>query len=459
MACVGAFVAYVPVTTVSISLTAIQRGLGGSTADLSWVTTAFVLPMAACILIAGALGDAYGRKKVFLAGLLLEAVGALVGLSAGSYEVLWAGQAISGLGSAALLPSSLALISHAVPDHRERGRFIGLWATSLLLALALGPFNAGFVLEHTTWNRIYLAAVPIALLALVAGVFFLTDSRAPGSRRLDQPGQIASTIAVVALVYGVIEGGAESFTDTRVIAALLLAVVSGVAFVVIERRSASPMVDPHLFAEPGFSAATLVALITFMSMIGSVFVLSLYLGQVQHLSTLASGSRLFLFTVAPILVGLPVSTLMHRISPRLLITSGLILAALGMLLLTGIDETTSFWGLGWRLFLLGAALGAVITPMTATAVSSVPFRLAGMAAAGNNAFRQVGGALGPAVLGVVMGTRTSLLDGMHLAFTVCAGLMLLAAVVGLVLLPKGGRQGTTKSPAAPGRVRNSAAAQ
>jgi len=158
------------------------------------------------------------------------------------------------------------------------------------------------------------------------GSVFLTDSRAPGRPGLDVPGQILATLAVVALVYGVIQGGAGSFTDVDVIVAGLVAVLAGTAFVVLERRSAAPMLDPHLFAGAGFTAATLIALITFMSLIGSVFVLSLYFGHVLHLSTLRSGGQLFMFTVAPIVVGTPVSLLMHRVQARTLIASGLFLA-------------------------------------------------------------------------------------------------------------------------------------
>lgn len=179
MACVGVFVAYLPVTTVSVSLPAIQRALNTSTAQLSWVSDAFVLPMAALILTAGVFGDVHGRKKVFQAGLAFSAVGAAIALCARSVEVLWVGQAFAGLGAAALLPTTLALISHAVPDHRERGKFVGLWATALLGALAVGPVIAGLILEHFSWRWIYLLPIPASLLAMAVAARLVTDSRAP----------------------------------------------------------------------------------------------------------------------------------------------------------------------------------------------------------------------------------------------------------------------------------------
>ncbi|MEU6377229.1 MFS transporter [Streptomyces sp. NPDC046909] len=402
MACVGVFVAYLPVTTVSVSLPAMQRALGASTSQLSWVSDAFVLPMAALILTAGVFGDVHGRKKVYQAGLALSGLGALVALCARSVEVVWIGQALAGLGSAALLPTTLALISHAVPDPRERGKYIGLWATALMGALATGPIVAGIILDHFAWRWIYLLSVPASLLTMACAAKLLTDSRAPGTRRLDWPGQLTAALSITALVYGIIEGGATSFTEPKVMVALSTAAVAAVAFVLVERASDSPMLDLTLFRSPSFTATTLIAMISFLGLIGFFFALSLYFGMVQHLSTLDAAWRLVTVCAVPLLLGPPVGRLVHRVSPRLLIPGGLLVTAASLLSLTDIGPDTSFGSLAWRLALLGLGLAFVITPMTATAVSSVPYRQAGMAAAANNAFRQVGGALGPAVLGALL---------------------------------------------------------
>ncbi|WP_329317580.1 MFS transporter [Streptomyces sp. NBC_01262] len=405
MACLGVFIAYLPITTVAASLPAIQAALSSSTAQLSWVQDAFVLPMAALILTAGVFGDVHGRKKVFQAGLAFCAIGAAVALCAQSVQVLWIGQAVSGLGAAALLPTTLALISHAVPDFRERGKFIGLWATSLMASLAVGSLIAGVILDHAAWRWIYLLPIPVSLIALALSAPLLSDSRAPHGRRLDWPGQITAALAITAAVYGVIEGGAGSFTNAKVLVALATSAISAVAFVLAERRSDSPMLDLRLFRSPAFTATTLVAMITFLGLIGFFFVLSLYFGMVQQLDTLQAGFRLLMVTLAALVVGAPVGRLMHRVSARVLITGGLLVVAASLLSLTALDATTPFASVAWRLALLGLGMGTVMTPMTATAVASVPYQLAGMAAAGNNAFRQVGGALGPAVLGALLTTR------------------------------------------------------
>ncbi|MFE5007935.1 DHA2 family efflux MFS transporter permease subunit [Streptomyces sp. NPDC056696] len=415
MACVGVFVAYLPVTSVSVSLPAIQRALDASTSELSWVSDAFVLPMAALILTAGVFGDVHGRKKVFQAGLAFTTAGAATALCAQSIEVLWAGQALAGIGAASLLPTTLAMISQAVPDPRERGKFVGLWASSLMAALAVGPLLSGVILDHADWRWIYLPSIPVALLAMAVAARLVTDSRAPHARALDWPGQITATVAITALVYGVIEGGAGSFSDARVLVALALAVVGLIAFLVFERRSASPMLDLKLFRSARFSATSLIAMITFMGLIGFFFVLSLYFGMVQQLGTLDAGYRLLMVTGVCFFVGPLAGRMMHRISPRLLISVGLLCAAGALFSLTSLTADTAFGPMAWRLALLGLGMGLVVTPMTATAVSSVPHHLAGMAAAGNNALRQVGGALGPAILGALLTSRTTGSLSGHLA--------------------------------------------
>ncbi|MFJ2899435.1 MFS transporter [Streptomyces sp. NPDC087218] len=507
MACLGVFVAYLPVTTVSVSLPAIQRTMGASTSQLSWVSDAFVLPMAALILTTGVWGDVHGRKRVFQTGMAFCALGAAVSLASDSVQWLWAGQAASGLGAAALLPTTLALISHAVPDHRERGRFIALWAMSMLASLAMGPLIAGVLQEHVGVRWIFLLPIPVSLVVLAVAAFLLPDSRAPHGRRLDWPGQITAAVAVTAIVYGVIEGGADGFGTPHVVAALALGALSAAAFVLVERRSSSPMLDLALFRSPAFAATSLVAMISFLGLIGFFFVLSLYFGLVQHLTTLEAGLRLVLVSGASLVVGVPVGRLMHRVSPRTMITTGLVVMAASLLSLTVIDADTSYGSLAWRLVLLGLGVGTVLTPMTASAVSAVPHHLAGMAAAGNNAFRQVGAALGPAVLGALLTTRAldalpsrlsdaavptetgghvlsvardqglgavagldlgtatgpalgalsdSFLDGLHLCLIVSAALALLAALVCAFLLrpaaPAGRPSPVTGSTAPPPRT-------
>lgn len=506
LACAGVFVAYLPVTTVAVSLPVIQRALGASTAQLSWVSDAFVLPVAALILTAGVFGDVHGRRKVYQVGLALCAAGAAVSLCAGSVGTLWAGQALAGAGAAALLPVSLALISQAVPDPRERGKYIGWWTTCMMGAMVVGPLVAGVVVEHVAWRWIFLLPLPVSLVTMVVAARLLPESRTPGTRRLDWPGQVSAAVAITALVYGVIEGGAESFTAPRTLIALAVAVVSTCVFVAVERRTEEPMLDLSLFRSPAFTASTLVALVSFLGLIGFFFVLSLYLGLVQQLDTWHAGLRMVLVNVVSMVMGVVMGRVMRRLSARVLITAGLLITAGALLSLTTLDAGTSFASLAWRLALLGLGLGIAFPCITSTAVSAVPGRQAGMAAAGNNAFRQVGGALGPAVLGALLTTRAmdtlpghlaeagltggaaervvrtaeadglgavanldpdartgqalgavseAFLDGLHMCLTVSAALLVLAALAAAVLLRQ--RPDGTAASAAPAGARDPAA--
>lgn len=453
--------------------------------------------MAALILTTGVWGDVHGRKRVFQTGMALCALGAAISLMSDTVQWLWAGQALSGLGAAALLPTTLALISHAVPDHRERGKYIGLWAMALMGSLAVGSLIAGVLLEHVAWRWIFLLPIPVSLIVLVVAAFRLPDSRAPHGRRLDWPGQISAAVAVTAVVYGVIEGGADGFGEPAVVTALVLGAVAAAVFVVVERRSAGDA-RPGAVPQPG-----------------------LHRHRPGRHDQLPRPDRLLLRAESLLRHGaapdhdrggaadgdghrgVPPRGPARRTPdapglPRVLITTGLVLAAGAMFLLTDVDAHTSYVSIAWRLALLGLGMGAVITPMTASAVSSVPYQLAGMAAAGNNAFRQLGGALGPAVLGALLTTRAldalpgrltdagvpaeasarvldtareqglgavaglrldaatgpalsalgdSFLDGMRLCLTVSASLALLAALACAVLLRPAAKQAAPASPA------------
>ncbi|MGW0927496.1 MFS transporter [Streptomyces sp. NPDC002644] len=405
LACVGVFVAYLPVVTVAVSLPAIQRALHASTGQLAWIQDAFVLPMAALILTAGVLGDIHGRRRVYLAGLGLCAAGAVAALCAGSVQMLWTGQALAGAGAAALLPVTLGLISHAVPDHQRRGKYIGIWTTCMMGAMVVGPLVAGPVVTHLGWRWIYVLPLVCALIALATAARLLPDSRSPHARRPDVPGQVTAAVAITALVYGVIEGGEAGFSHPASFLALVLAAVAVAAFVVVERRSASPMLDLTLFRSRGFTASALVAAVSFLGLIGFFFVLSLYLGIVQRLGTTEAALRVILVNLVSMTLGLAAGRIMRHVRPRVLITTGLLVAAAALATMLGLEADTSYLALAWRLALLGLGLGLVMPCITAVAVSSVPPHQAGMAGTGNNAFRQVGSALGPALLGTLLASR------------------------------------------------------
>ncbi|MFJ8743460.1 MFS transporter [Embleya sp. NPDC127516] len=415
LACLGVFASYVPIGGVAVSLPTIARGLHASTSDLQWISDIFILPMAALSLTFGLIGDLYGRKKAFPAGLALLAIGSATNLTAHSVTQVWVGQALSGAGGAALLTSSLALISHAYPDFRARAKAISAWAASLGLGLSLGPLLSGIILEHASWRWIFAPIVLVCLIGVLVAAILLEDSRSPHGRAIDVPGQIAAIIAITGLIYGVIEGGTIGWTDGPVLAAFALAVLGLAAFIVIEHRSATPMWSLRLFSSRAFTGAGVVTMLTMFGLVGIVFSRSLFFGNVQRPSALEIAYRFLLINGLTVLIGPIVGRLMGRIASGALLTAGLVITGIGMLTLNTLEPDTGFAALVGPLAVIGVGFAFVMTPITSVAVTSVPHHLAGMASADNNTLRQLGGALGPAVLGAVLTSRIVVVLPDHLA--------------------------------------------
>ncbi|MER5433697.1 DHA2 family efflux MFS transporter permease subunit [Streptomyces sp. NPDC002588] len=406
LACLGVFVSYLPVVGVSVALPVLQQALDASTAGLQWITDAFILPTAALLLTCGMLGDLYGRKKAYLTGLAVFCLGCLVCLTADSVVQVCVGQAFAGAGTAALLPSTLALISHARPEPGRRARAIALWTASLGLGLTVGPLINGVIVEHVSWRWIFLPSLAAGLLAIVVGAAVLPDSRATRERHLDIPGQLLAIIAITGLVYGVIEGGSEGWSSAEAVTAFLVTAAAVPAFVLVELRSPCPMLDLRLFRSPAFSGAALVMAITLFAQVGLVFALSEYFGLVHHASTWDIGVRLVALNGFTVVLGPLVGRLMNRTSPRLLLVTGLVVGAIGALCVTFFRAGTGTGTAALVIAVFGVGIALAMAPITTIAMDSLPHRLAGTAGAANGALRQIGSALGPAVFGVVLTQRT-----------------------------------------------------
>ncbi|MFJ8108122.1 DHA2 family efflux MFS transporter permease subunit [Streptomyces sp. NPDC096132] len=415
LACLGVFVSYLPVVGVSVALPVMQQALGASTAGLQWITDAFILPTAALLLTCGMLGDLYGRKKAYLAGLALFCLGCLVCLTADGVVQVCVGQAFAGLGTAALLPSTLALISEVCPDPGRRARAIALWTASLGLGLTLGPLFNGLIVERASWRWIFLPALVVGAVAVAAGAAVLTESRSTRERQLDIPGQLLAIVGITGLVYGVIEGGSEGWSSAEAVTAFLVTAAALPAFVLVELRSPCPMLDLRLFRSRAFSGAALVMAVTLFAQVGLVFALSEYFGLVHHASTWDIGLRLVALNGFTVVLGPLVGRLMNRNSPRLLLVTGLVVGGVGALCVTFFRADTGTGAAALVIAVLGIGIALAMAPITTIAMDSLPHRLAGTAGAANSALRQIGSALGPAVFGVVLTQRT--LDSLpaHLA--------------------------------------------
>ncbi len=438
IAALGVFVSYLPINAVSVALGTIAAATGATASDLQWVTDAYVLPMAAAVLSAGAFGDRFGRRRMLALGLTLTIVGSVVAGSAAllgvaALPVLWAGQAIAGLGGGILLPTTLALIAHAIPDPRRRAGAIAMWATGTTGGLAVGPVLSGVILQFAGWGWIFVPAVVLAVALIIVANRVLQESKSAEGRHLDLPGQILASVAIAAVIYGVIEAGSLGWGSVPALIGFGFGVLALTGFIAWELRQSAPLMDMRLFRIPAFTAAALAGAVALFAIVGTMFLLSLFLTATQALNPLELAVRIAWVPGTAAVAGIFVGRAMRRLSPKAVLVAGLIVGAVGMSLVAQIDDTTGYLGLVWRLALFGIATSLVLTSVSAAAVNSVPHSQASMAAATNTAIRQLGGALGPAVLGsVYVSTQAqgaSAATGLNLSMSITAGLLLVAALV------------------------------
>ncbi|MFD9331756.1 MFS transporter [Streptomyces sp. NPDC060065] len=410
-ACLAICVAQIGIPLASPIIGEIQRDFGASAAALAWIPAAFILPTAILELNFGVLGDLFGRKRLLVLGGLLITAGCLVVATSGSLTQLIAGQAVAGLGAAAIFPSSLAVIVAGTPEPAARARALSYWAVSLAFGAMIAPLISGFTAEHTDWHWAY---VPLAVLGLVTAAVSarcIVDSREPAGRGLDWPGQITVAVSLLALLYAVIEGANDGYTATHIVLAFTIAVAAFVGFLVAERKSRTPMLRLELFRTPSFAAAAAIGLLAMFGFIGTAYALSIKLEAVYHLSPLQAALPFALIQAVPLLLTPVLPNLLQRVHPRALLVGGLLSLAAGeiwMALLPG--DATDLASMAGSILLLGVGFITMFSALTAVAVGTVDIRHAGMASAVTSLVRETGQALGPAIVSAVaLGTASSAL--------------------------------------------------
>lgn len=403
-ACLGMMMTFVNITATVSALGFIQSGLHISTTTVIWVSSAYTLAVAGLTLSAGTLGDLTGRRTVFLIGVVVLGAGSLIAFGVNDGGALIAAEALMGVGGAMILPNSLTIVTQSFHDPRKRMEAISIWAGCSGIGLAGGPLVAGVLLNHFSWHSIFLVNVTLALIVLLVTPFVVDNSRRPG-RRMDVPGLILTTVSLLALTYAVIEGGHVGYGDARILVALAVCLVTLVAFVRVELRSAYPMLDVRLFRSASFSTVMGVALAMMFGIGGLPLLMVLYFQRVQHASALDIGWRLLPLFGVYVAVSAVAGRLTGWLGIRTTLTVGLIIAAAGSLLLMAspLDDSYVWVWPGMALFGIGA--GFVLAPTTAASIASVPHEAAGMASASVNMFRQLGNVLGASVLGTVLATR------------------------------------------------------
>jgi EmrB/QacA subfamily drug resistance transporter len=398
--CLSLIVLAMDNTILNVTLPTLARDLGATASQLQWMVDAYILVFAGLLLTMGALGDRFGRKLALNAGLLVFAAGSAASAVAGSPEVLIAARAAMGIGAALIMPATLSIITNIFPTH-ERGRAIGVWAGVAGLGIILGPVAGGWLLEHFWWGSVFLVNLPVVALAIGAGWPLVPESRDPNATPLDPTGATLSIAALVALVYGIIQAPEDGWTDPVILAAFGVAAATAVAFLWWERRVQHPMLRIEFFGDPRFSAASGAITMAFFALFGSVFLLTQQLQFVLGYTPLQAGVRIL--PIATLIVAAPLAArLTERIGTKLVVAAGLLLVAGALWLLSTVQLSDGYGLVAVALALLGTGMGLTMAPATESIMGSLPLAKAGVGSAMNDTTRQVGGALGVAVLGSIL---------------------------------------------------------
>jgi DHA2 family methylenomycin A resistance protein-like MFS transporter len=427
VASAGYFFVLLDVTIVNVALARIGSGLGASRAELQWVVDAYALCLAAFMLGAGDLADRLGSRRLFLLGLALFGLASAACAAAPTAAALVAARVAQGLGAAAILPTSLAVVNQLYTDPGERPRAIGVWAGIGSSALVLGPVLGGLLIGPLGWRAIFALNVPLVAVSLAAGARLLPSGPTARGERADVPGQLLGTLALVTLVFALIEGGHAGFGTVPVIAAARVAAAALAAFVAVELRRRRPLLDVRWFRRPEFSGANVGSGLMNLGTLGALFALSLYLQDSRGLSPLQTGLNLVPLA-APLALLTPFGgRLVARIGPRLPAGLGLLACGIGYLGLAPLEADIA-GPAGWALLALaGSGMGIAVSGLVAGATEALGPDRAGIASAVNNTSRQVGGAVGVALIGGFANVGASLLaSGVALTLGGLTALVLMA---------------------------------
>ncbi|HYH50238.1 MAG TPA: MFS transporter [Acidimicrobiia bacterium] len=414
--CLSLVMVVMSVAGLNVALPSLQSDLSATASELQWIIDSYALVFAALLLPAGAIGDRFGRKRALVLGLVIFAAGSVVGGIGTNAAQIIAGRIINGIGAAFVMPATLSLLTTIFPPN-ERRKAIALWAGFAGAGGALGPIVSGALLERFWWGSAFLVNVPVVALVLIAVLVFSPTSRDPEATPLDPMGAVLSLVGLASLVFGIIEGPERGWSHSSVLVAFALAVVTLTGFVVWERRSTHPMLPLKFFKDRRMSVGSGVVTVAFFVMFGLFFLFSLYLQFVRAYSPLEAGLATLPLAVTLVAIAPRSAALAERLGSGPVIAVGFLFVAAGFGVLSFIASDTSYLILVVALVLLGAGMSLTAAPATGSIMSAVPHAKAGVGSAVNDTTREVGGALGIAVLGSVSSAvyRSSIdLDGLSL---------------------------------------------
>jgi EmrB/QacA subfamily drug resistance transporter len=420
--CFALFMIMLDNTVVNVALPSIQKDLGASISGLEWTINGYTLSFAVLLATGGRLGDIFGRRLMFIAGVVIFALSSATAGFAPDETALVISRVVQGVGAALMMPGTLSIITDAFPAH-ERGKAMGTWAGVSALALAIGPVLGGFLTEHVSWRAIFYINIPVAIGAVLATLFAVRESRDTSvGREVDYAGVAVLTAGLTALILALVEGNSWGWGSTEIIALLAAAAVALPAFVWVENRVKAPMVQFDLLSDRNFLAAVCVALIITFAMMGVFFFLALYMQDILDYSPLEAGVRFLPSTLMIVGVAPVAGRLSDRFGPRWLIAGGLVIVAASLFSFSRIAVDSGYLDLLPGFMLLGIGIAMTMSPMTSAAMNAVPVQKAGIASGVLSMFRMVGGSLGVAVTGAIFqGLVSSKLDSLLSGGGVTAG--------------------------------------
>jgi EmrB/QacA subfamily drug resistance transporter len=378
-------------------------GLGATNSQVQWIVDSYTLVFAALLLTAGSLGDRFGRRGALQFGMAVFGIGSIASALSGSANVLIFTRGLMGIGGAFIMPATLSIITNVFPPE-ERGRAIGVWAAIAGVALPVGSIGGGFLLEHFYWGSIFWVNIPIVAVALISGVALIPTSRDPSKPKLDPIGAVLSLIGLVAMVYAIIQAPERGWGSGATLGTLAFGAVVLAAFAWWERSTPSPMLDTSFWRSPRFSAASAAITLLFFAMFGSIFLLTQYMQFVMGYSPLQAGVRLLPMAITMLIVAPNSPKLVERLGTKRVVVTGMTLAGIALASYSMIPSVDpSYWGdVAWRMVIMATGMALTMAPATESIMGSLPRAKAGVGSAVNDTTRQVGGALGIAIVGSVM---------------------------------------------------------
>ena len=397
--CLSLLIIVMDNTILNVAIPSLITDLGASNSQIQWIIDSYVIVFAGLLLTAGSLSDRFGRKGALQIGIVLFGLGSAGAALSGSASQLIATRAFMGIGGALIMPSTLSILTNVFRDPKERGRAIAVWAGFSGLGVALGPMIGGFLLEHFSWSSVFWVNLPLGATALVLGAVFVPTSRDPKQGRLDPVGAVLSIVGLAALLFGIIEGPSDGWTHGSVLLGFAVGVVALTAFVFWELHTENPMIDMTVFANARFTAASGTITLVFFALFGSLFLMTQYWQLVHGYTPLEAGVRLLPQAMTMMIVAPLSARLVENAGTKRVVLTGLVLIMVGLGLLSFIEPATPYVVVISFLVIMSIGMGMTMAPATESVMGSLPREKAGVGSAINDTTRQVGGALGVAIIG------------------------------------------------------------